>query len=45
MHANIRMDMKVIGFIPTMAMHIKTHVVAEVILQARNRLAFEQLGC
>jgi hypothetical protein len=39
------MDMKEIGFIPTMAMHIKTHVAAEVILQDRKLLAFEKLGC
>jgi len=44
-HMNIRMDKKEIGFIPTMAMHIKTHVAEEVILQDTTRLVCEKLGC
>jgi len=33
------------ALIPTMTMNIKSHVAAEVILQDRNILAREELGC
>jgi len=32
MHANRRTDKKEVGFFPTMARHIKSHVAADVIL-------------